>query len=147
MAGWRPPTVGRRRHFANARKQSPPARRFCFGARLSRVELEIRLPALHRERLVGERTRVINELRWQLHDLSRLGDPQTRRDRPAWQTKIARRLARAETTVQVQVVRDMIARVRPHDHQALPAARRPRHTDRAAADGRASQICILDQRL
>ena len=30
---------------------------------------EIRLLALHRERLVDTRTRLINELRWQLHDL------------------------------------------------------------------------------
>jgi len=39
-------------------------------ARLAGVELEIRLLALHRERLVDTRTRLINELRWQLHDLS-----------------------------------------------------------------------------
>ena len=38
-------------------------------ARLAGVELEIRLLALHRERLVDMRTRLINELRWQLHDL------------------------------------------------------------------------------
>ncbi|MDQ6730299.1 MAG: IS110 family transposase [Actinomycetota bacterium] len=36
---------------------------------LAGVELEIRLLALHRERLVDSRTRLINELRWQLHDL------------------------------------------------------------------------------
>jgi transposase len=38
-------------------------------ARLAGPELEIRLLGLHRERLVGARTRMINELRWQLHDL------------------------------------------------------------------------------
>ena len=38
-------------------------------ARLAGVELEIRLLGLHRERLVDSRTRLINELRWQLHDL------------------------------------------------------------------------------
>ncbi|MEO8968424.1 MAG: hypothetical protein ABI355_12325 [Solirubrobacteraceae bacterium] len=38
-------------------------------ARLAGVELEIRQLALHRERLVDSRTRLINELRWQLHDL------------------------------------------------------------------------------
>jgi hypothetical protein len=38
-------------------------------ARLGGPELEIRLLAVHRERLVGARTRLINELRWQLHDL------------------------------------------------------------------------------
>src|ERR1700734_3742073 len=38
-------------------------------ARLAGPELEIRLLGLHRERLVGARPRMINELRWQLHDL------------------------------------------------------------------------------
>jgi transposase len=38
-------------------------------ARLAGPELEIRLLGLHRERLVAARTRMINELRWQLHDL------------------------------------------------------------------------------
>jgi hypothetical protein len=52
-----------------------PARRCHEGvdtlptARLAGVELEIRLLGLHRERLVDTRTRLINELRWQLHDL------------------------------------------------------------------------------
>ena len=36
-------------------------------ARLVGPELEIRLLGLHRERLVDSRTRLINELRWQLH--------------------------------------------------------------------------------
>jgi transposase len=82
-------------------------------ARLAGPELEIRLLALHRERLVGERTRMINELRWQLHDLWPDWEiPKRVLIQPAWQTKIARRLARAETTVQVQIARDMIARVR-----------------------------------
>ncbi|MGZ4249000.1 MAG: IS110 family transposase [Solirubrobacteraceae bacterium] len=47
-------------------------------ARLAGVELEIRLLALHRERLVDTRTRLINELRWQL----RVGDSQARADPP-----------------------------------------------------------------
>ncbi len=58
---------------------------------------------------------------------------------PGWQTKIARRLSRAARTVQVQIARDMIARVReldPHDHRALRAARRTRQTGRAAAASR-----------
>jgi transposase len=38
-------------------------------ARLAGPELEIRLLTVHRERLVDARTRLINELRWQLHDL------------------------------------------------------------------------------
>jgi len=38
-------------------------------ARLAGPQLEIRLLGLHRERLIASRTRLINELRWQLHDL------------------------------------------------------------------------------
>jgi transposase len=82
-------------------------------ARLAGAELEIRLLALHRERLVGARTRMINELRWQLHDLWPDWEiPKRVLIRSAWQTKIANRLRRTETTVQVQIARDMIARVR-----------------------------------
>jgi transposase len=82
-------------------------------ARLAGVELEIRLLALHRERLVDTRTRLINELRWQLHDLWPEWDiPKRVLIHPGWQTKIARRLWRAAATVQVRIARDMIARVR-----------------------------------
>jgi transposase len=82
-------------------------------ARLAGVELEIRLLALHRERLVGERTRMINELRWQLHDLWPEWEiPKRVLVHPAWQTKVAGRLRRTATTVQVQIARDMITRVR-----------------------------------
>ncbi len=82
-------------------------------ARLAGVELEIRLLALHRERLVDTRTRLINELRWQLHDLWPEWEiPKRVLIHPGWQTKIARRLGRAVATVQVRIARDMIARVR-----------------------------------
>jgi len=82
-------------------------------ARLAGVELEIRLLALHRERLVDARTRLINELRWQLHDLWPEWEiPKRVLIHPGWQTKIARRLGRAAATVQVRIARDMIARVR-----------------------------------
>jgi transposase len=82
-------------------------------ARLAGVELEIRLVALHRERLVNTRTRLINELRWQLHDLWPDWEiPKRVLIHPGWQTKIARRLSRAARTVQVQIARDLIARVR-----------------------------------
>lgn len=82
-------------------------------ARLAGVELEIRLLALHRERLVDTRTRLINELRWQLHDLWPEWEiPKRVLTHPGWQTKIARRLGRATATVQVQIARDMITRVR-----------------------------------
>ena len=82
-------------------------------ARLAGVELEIRLLALHRERLVDTRTRLINELRWQLHDLWPEWEiPKRVLINPGWQTKIARRLGRAAATVQARIARDMIARIR-----------------------------------
>jgi transposase len=82
-------------------------------ARLAGAELEIRLLALHRERLVDTRTRLINELRWQLHDLwPDWETPKRVLIRPAWQTKIAQRLRRTETNIRVQIARDMITRIR-----------------------------------
>jgi transposase len=82
-------------------------------ARLAGPELELRLLCLHRERLVHARTRLINELRWQLHDLW-----------PEWhineraltalklQVQITRRLGRAQPTVRVRIARDLIRRIR-----------------------------------
>jgi transposase len=59
------------------------------------------------------RTRLINELRWQLHDLWPDWEIAKRvLIRPSWQTKIAQRLRRTETTIQVQIARDMIRRIR-----------------------------------
>jgi transposase len=82
-------------------------------ARLAGTEFEIRLLALHRERLIDTRTRLINELRWQLHDLWPDWEiPKRVLVHPAWQTKIAGRLGRAETGVRVQIARDMIGRIR-----------------------------------
>ena len=37
--------------------------------RLAGAELEVRLMGDHRERLVAQRTALINDLRWHLHDL------------------------------------------------------------------------------
>ena len=82
-------------------------------ARLAGVELEIRLLGLHRERLVDTRTRLINELRWQLHDLWPEWEiPKRVLVHPAWQTKVAQRLRRAQVTVRVRIARDMITRIR-----------------------------------
>ena len=92
-------------------------------ARLAGVELEIRLLALHRERLVDTRTRLINELRWQLHDLWPEWEiPKRVLIQQGWQTKIAARLRRAPSTVQVQIrARHDRAgpRADPRDHPAL----------------------------
>jgi transposase len=82
-------------------------------ALLAGPELEIRLLALHRERLVDSRTRLINELRWQLHDLWPEWEiPKRSMIHPSWQTKITRRLGHAEPTVRVRIARDMIRRIR-----------------------------------
>ena len=82
-------------------------------ARLAGPELEIRQLGLHRERLVGQRTRLINELRWQLHDLWPDWEiPERALKGPAWQTKIAERLRRAQPSVRVRIARDMIRRIR-----------------------------------
>jgi transposase len=82
-------------------------------ARLAGPELEIRLLAVHRERLVGARTRQINELRWQLHDLW----PEWRiaprsLTSPTTQQQVTRRLAPARPSVRVRIARDLIHRIR-----------------------------------
>ena len=69
--------------------------------------------ALYRERLLDMRTRLSNELRWQLHDLWPEWElPAKALTQPGWQTKVASRLARAEQTTQVLIARDMIHRIR-----------------------------------
>ncbi|MDQ6821194.1 MAG: transposase, partial [Actinomycetota bacterium] len=80
-------------------------------ARLAGPEREIRTLALYRDRLVDMRTRLVNELRWQLHDLWPDWEiPAKALIQPGWQTKVASRLARAEQSTQVLVARDMIRR-------------------------------------
>jgi transposase len=82
-------------------------------ARLAGPEREIRMLAMYRERLLDMRTRLVNELRWQLHDLwPDLEIPAKALTQPGWQTKVASRLARAEQTIQVTIARDMIRRAR-----------------------------------
>ncbi|MDQ6820471.1 MAG: IS110 family transposase [Actinomycetota bacterium] len=82
-------------------------------ARLAGPEREIRMLALYRERLLDMRTRLVNELRWQLHDLWPEWEiPAKALTQPGWQTKVASRLARAEQTVQIVIARDMIRRAR-----------------------------------
>jgi transposase len=74
-------------------------------------EPEIRLLAVHRERLVDARTGLINELRWQLHDLwPEYQIPKRALIGGEWQTRIARRLRRAQPTVRVRIATDMIGR-------------------------------------
>jgi transposase len=81
-------------------------------ARLAGPERELRMLALHRGRLVDMRTRLSNELRWQLHDLWPDSEIPTKAFvQPSWQTKTQARLARAEQSTQVWVARDMIRRI------------------------------------
>jgi transposase len=47
-------------------------------ARLEGAERELRLLVDHREDLVGERTRMLNRLRWHLHELDPAGEPKPR---------------------------------------------------------------------
>jgi transposase len=82
-------------------------------ARLAGPDREIRQLALYRERLLDMRTRLVNELRWQLHELWPDWDiPAKALTQPGWQTKVASRLARTEQTIQVTIARDMIRRAR-----------------------------------
>jgi transposase len=81
-------------------------------ARLAGVELEIRQLAVHRERLVDARTRLINELRWQLHDLWPEWEiPKRVLIGPGWQHQVAQRLRRAQQTARVRIARDEIRRI------------------------------------
>jgi len=82
-------------------------------ARLAGPELEVRLLVDHRERLVAQRTQLINDLRWHLHDLW------PEREIPprvlitgSWQDRIGGRLQRAEQTARVRIARDELRRVR-----------------------------------
>jgi transposase len=80
-------------------------------AQLDDQALEIRHLVDHRERLVGQRTALINDLRWHLHDLDpELEIPLGRLHLRLWQQRVAQRLAQM-TGRRVWVARDEIARI------------------------------------
>jgi transposase len=82
-------------------------------AQLAGPELDIRLLVVHRERLINARTRLINELRWQLHDLwPDFKIPKRSLTASRWQRSVTQRLARAQPTARVQIARDEIRRIR-----------------------------------
>lgn len=82
-------------------------------AQLAGPELDVRLLVDHRERLVAQRTRLINELRWELHDLwPELEIPLRVLTSPAWQERVGGRLARAAQTTRVRIARDELRRIR-----------------------------------
>jgi transposase len=82
-------------------------------AQLAGIELDIRLLVDHRERLVGTRTRLINDLRWHLHDAwPELEIPTGGLIAVHWPERLAGRLARAEQTARIRITRDELRRIR-----------------------------------
>jgi transposase len=76
-------------------------------------ELDVRLLVDHRERLVAQRTRLSNDLRWNLHDVwPELDVPARALSAVRWQERITGRLARAEQTTRVRIARDELRRIR-----------------------------------
>src|SRR5439155_16319455 len=74
---------------------------------------ELKLLVDHRDDLVDERRRAQQRLRWQLHDLDpELTVPPGALDRTAWLDRVARRLRRAEQTVQIRIARELVGRCR-----------------------------------
>ena len=83
------------------------------GAQLDERALEIRQLSDHRERLVGQRTALINDLRWQLHDLDPEFEVPVRQFRQRnWQQRTLRKLAGMPTRAQVRIARDELKRIR-----------------------------------
>ena len=81
-------------------------------AQLDERALEIRQLVDHRERLVGQRTALSNDLRWQLHDLDPSFEvPPGRLSAPSWQQRVARKLGRLSTGVRVRIARDELKRI------------------------------------
>jgi transposase len=82
-------------------------------ARLAGPELDVRLLVDHRERLVGQRTALINDLRWGLHDLwPEFEIPPRALIGRGWQDRVGRRLASAEQSARVRIARDELRRIR-----------------------------------
>jgi transposase len=82
-------------------------------AQLAGPELDVRLLVDHRERLVAQRTRLINDLRWGLHDLwPEFEIPLRALITGRWQERVGGRLARAEQNTRVRIARDELRRIR-----------------------------------
>jgi transposase len=82
-------------------------------AHLDGPELELRLLVDHRERLVRHRVELNSTLLWHLHDLwPDLVLPGGALFSKKWNTRISRRLARAEQTMRVRIARDELRRLR-----------------------------------
>jgi transposase len=82
-------------------------------AQLAGPELDVRLLVDHRERLVAQRTGLINDLRWGLHDLWPESEiPPRALTIARWQQRVGGRLARAEQSTRVRIARDELRRIR-----------------------------------
>jgi hypothetical protein len=82
-------------------------------AHLDGPELDLRLLVDHRERLVRHRVELNSTLLWHLHDLwPELQLPGGALFSKKHSTRIGRRLARAEQTMRVRIVRDELRRLR-----------------------------------
>lgn len=82
-------------------------------AQLAGPELDVRLLVDHRERLVGQRTALTNDLRWGLHDLwPEFEIPPRALIGRGWQDRVGRRLASAEQSARVRIARDELRRIR-----------------------------------
>ncbi len=97
---------------------------------------ELKLLVDHRDDLADERRRAQQRLRWQLHDLDpELTVPPGALDRTVWLDRVARRLSRAEQTVQVRIARELVGRCRSLTPRSVPSTasckrgstRPPRH--------------------
>jgi transposase len=81
-------------------------------AHLDPAAREIKLQVDHREDLIHERTAIIGRLRWHLHDVAADLEPELRTlDRDQVRRSLARRLARREGTVQVEICRELLSRI------------------------------------
>src|SRR5580765_8119919 len=82
-------------------------------AQLAGPERDVRLLVDHRERLVAQRTALINDLRCGLHDLwPEFEIPPRALIHASWQDRVGARLARAEQVAQVRIARDELRRIR-----------------------------------
>jgi transposase len=82
-------------------------------AQLAGPELDVRLLVDHRERLVAQRTQLINDLRWHLHDLwPELEIPARLLTTGRWQERLGGRLARSEQSARARIARDELRRIR-----------------------------------
>src|SRR5215210_6001441 len=82
-------------------------------AQLAGPERDVRLLVDHRERLVGQRTALINDLRWGLHDLwPEFEIPPRALIHATWQDRVGARLARTDQSAQVRIARDELRRIR-----------------------------------